>query len=148
MRPSRLTLLTIAYCTCALIGVGAQSDATKSKTKPPKNITLSGCVERDQKTPDQFTIRDAKQHRTFRLTGFDLREYLDKPVQVDGGLVVKGVTIKGGLTPTPNVAAQAGAMDPSRAAVAAQTQATGTGSDEEMQEFLVKAVRAMSGTCK
>ena len=58
----------------------------------------------------------------------------------------QGLTIKGGLTPSPNVAAQAGAMDPARAAMAAAGGAAGPGT-VDLPEFKVKSVRPVSGGC-
>jgi len=73
---------------------------------------------------------------------------MDRPVQIDGGVVVKGLKISGGLKPTANVAAQAGAIDPSRAMVQAATSESGTGTAVDVQEFRVKAIRPASGTCR
>jgi hypothetical protein len=127
--------------------IGAAQD--KKPAKPPKTITLSGCVERDPTGPDRFTITDTNDGNKYRVTGKDFREFLDRPVQLDGGVVVKGLKISGGLKPTANVAAQAGAIDPSRAMVQAATTESGTGTPVDVQEFRVKAIRpATSGSCK
>jgi hypothetical protein len=49
--------------------------------------------------------------------------------------------------PSPNVAAQAGAMDPTQAAIAAQSAGTsGTGSD--LPVLTVSSVRGVSGSCQ
>jgi hypothetical protein len=56
------------------------------------------------------------------------------------------LTIKGGLLPNPNVAAQAGAMDPARAAMASAGGAAGPGA-VDLPEFKVKSVRPVSGGC-
>ena len=112
-------------------------------------ITLSGCVQRDETAREQFVIKDAHEG-TYRLSGKDFREYLGRSITVNGGVVVKGFAVKGGLTPNPNIAAQAGALDPSRAAVQAQVaeQTTGRDSDTALPEFRVKSVRSGSGACK
>src|SRR5262249_43960346 len=116
-------------------------------SKPPKTITLSGCVERDESQPEAFKLTDAKAKKTYRLTGADFREYVGRRVQIDGGIVVRGVKIVGGLQPNPNIAAQAGALDPSRAAVQAATSGTATGPAANVQEFRVKAIRS-AGSCE
>jgi hypothetical protein len=117
--------------------------------KPPKTITLTGCVQRDEKTPDLFTLTDKITARTYRLTGADFREHIGRRVQVDGGVVgggvVKGVRISGGLQPNANVAAQA-AMDPSEAAVASAPGIGPTGTIG-LSDFHVKTIRSSSGTC-
>jgi hypothetical protein len=122
----------------------AQSSANK---KPPKVITLSGCVERDEKSPQQFVIKDS-QEGTYRISGKDFREYLGRSVKVDGGVVVKGFVVKGGLQPNPNIAAQAGALDPSRAAVQAATAQSTTGPDSTLPEFRVKKIATATGQCE
>jgi hypothetical protein len=114
----------------------------KAKTEP---ITLSGCVVRSDTSPSQFTLEDKKAGATYRLTGVDFRDYIGRPVVVVGS-GAKKLAIVGGLTPTPNVAAQAGAIDPSRAAVVAQTDAASTG-NVEFPEFKVKSIRPSGGSC-
>jgi hypothetical protein len=83
---------------------------------------------------------------TYRLTGTAVRDYVGQTVLIVGGSASKKLTIRGGLVPSPNVAAQAGAMDPARAAVASQGGSAGPGS-VELPEFKVKSVRQVSGSC-
>ena len=127
----------------------AQEKTPPKEKQKPKNemITLSGCIVRGEHAPGQYTLDD-KTVGTFRLTGADFRDYLGRRVQIIGGIPsARRLTIKGGLTPNPNVAAQAGAMDPARAAVAAQGGAAGPGT-VELPEFRVKSVRPVSGSCE
>ncbi len=124
----------------------AAQDKDKKAPAAPKTISLSGCVVRGEKTPDSFTIEDTS-HGKYRLTGVNLRDYIGQRVQIAGGVVeTKRFTIKGGLMPNPNVAAQAGAMDPARAAVASAGGAAGPGT-VNLPEFKVKSVRPVSGGC-
>jgi hypothetical protein len=87
-------------------------------------LTLTGCVARAD--IDRFTLDDAK-NGTFELKGKALDRYIGKRVEVRGSS--SGLHITGGLWPSPNVAAQAGGLDPAQAAVAAMpgggTQGTG-----------------------
>jgi hypothetical protein len=137
---------------CALCGLSVHivaQDKTPAKQQKPKAemITLSGCIVHGEHAPGQYTLDD-KTAGTFRLTGADFRDYLGRRVQIIGGIPsARRLTIKGGLTPNPNVAAQAGAMDPARAAVAAQGGAAGPGT-VELPEFKVKSVRPISGSCE
>jgi hypothetical protein len=80
------------------------------------------------------------------LTGTDFRDYIGRRVQIVGGVPSRRFTIVGGLTPNPNVAAQAGDMDPSRAANAAAGGVAGPG-NVQLPEFRVKSVRPVSGAC-
>jgi hypothetical protein len=123
-----------------------QSDKPRPAPKvDSKTITLSGCVERGETTPTQYTLADAKEG-TYRLTGTDVRDYIGKKVEIVGASPTGRLKIVGGLTPTPNVAAQAGAIDPSRAATAAAGGSAGPGT-VSLPEFKVKSVRPVSGSC-
>ena len=152
LRTSDFVLQTSLCLACALTLIdvtplGAQG--TKADT-PPKDtnkvITLSGCVERAGTTPTQYTLVDAKEGTTYRLTGTDVRDYIGKRVQIVGAQPSGRLKIVGGLTPTPNIAAQAGAMDPARAATAAAGGSAGPGT-VTLPEFKVKSVRPVSGSC-
>jgi hypothetical protein len=135
----------LALAVVGLSTLGAQDKKTSAK-ETPKTISLSGCVVRGEKAPEQYTLDDATEGK-YRLTGLNLRDYIGKRVQIAGGIVeTKRLTIKGGLTPNANVAGQAGAMDPARAAVAAAGGAAGPGT-VDLPEFKVKSVRPVSGGC-
>ena len=141
MRQMTFALALTLACSLPL---GAQDKKKDDKT--PKTISLSGCVVRGEKVADQFTLED-KTEGKYRLSGVNLRDYLGQRVQIAGGVVeTKRLTIKGGLLPNPNVAAQAGAMDPARAAVASAGGAAGPGT-VDLPEFKVKSVRPVSGGC-
>ena len=130
-----------------LVVLGAATVSAQKPAKPPKTITLSGCVERDATKPEDFKLTDVKAKKTYRLVGADFREYLGRRVQIDGGVVVKGLKISGGLQPNANIAAQAGALDPSRAAVQAATAGSTVGPTTDVQDFKVKTIRP-AGACE
>jgi hypothetical protein len=139
-----------AACVVVALGAGVAPAQTKSEQKAQakgKNepITLSGCVVRSETSPTQYTLEDKEAGWKYRLTGVDFRDYIGKPVVVIG-TGAKKVAVVGGLTPTPNIAAQAGAMDPSRAAVEAQTAAASPG-NVVVPEFKVKSIRPSGGAC-
>jgi Protein of unknown function (DUF5818) len=139
MRATHACVVLVAVALCAPL------DAQNKKAL--KTVSLSGCVVQSEKTADQFTLNDAKEG-TFRLSGVKLRDYLGQRVQVAGAVVEnKRLTVKGGLLPNPNVAAQAGAMDPARAAVASSGGAAGPGTVDDFPEFKVKSVRPADGSC-
>lgn len=145
MRHHRVLALALASSVAASVNLSAQK---KDKTpKPAGPITLTGCIVRGESAPGQFTLAEGKDSQIYRLTGTDLRDYVGRRVQIVGGLPdSKRLKIVGGLTPSPNIAAQAGAMDPSRAVVAAATDAGGPGR-VELPEFKVKSVRPIAGSC-
>lgn len=114
--------------------------------QPPKNgnVTLSGCVEPSQTGKNAFTLDD--DGRTYLLKGVDVRDFVGKQVEVIGA-VPKRLTIAGGLYPSANVAAQAGGIDPTKAAMAAQSGPTSQ-SPKPTVDFTVKSVRLLSGACE
>jgi len=128
----------------ALLMLSAQDS---KPPKAPKVVSLNGCVQPDEKTPGQFTLTDTSLHQKFHLKGRDFREYVGRLVKVDGGVDVKGLKIKGGLQPNANIAGQAGAMDPSRAVVAAAV-AEGSVGTVDVQDFQVKTIRPTGGRCE
>lgn len=122
--------------------MSAQSRATRPSTSqqaaqgPDKALTLLGCVQRDENQADWFTLSDKTTGATYHLTGRPVRAY-----------VWRNVRIVGGLVPSPNIAAQAGAIDPTKAAMASLgTNAPGAGNVEPL-EFRVTQVRRLTGSC-
>ena len=135
--PCRRALVCVFRCKPRTRGAGHQRI---------KTISLSGCVVRGETTPDQFTLEDATEGK-YRLSGMKLQDYVGRRVKIAGGVVgSKRLVIKGGLLPNPNVAAQAGAMDPARAAVASAGGSAGPGT-VELPEFKVRSVRPVTGEC-
>ena len=116
----------------------AQSGQTSSPALAPlaaKTITLTGCVQRDAVKPGWFTLSDTKTGTIYRLTGANVRAY-----------VWRNVRIVGGFVPSPNIAAQAGAIDQTKAAMAYQG-ANPPGAGIEPLEFNVARVRRLTGSC-
>jgi hypothetical protein len=143
MRPAAfIVALTIG---CAL-PIAAQEKVKETKGKPPKTLSLSGCVVRSENPPGRFTLEDANEGK-YRLTGVNVGDYVGQRVSIAGGVVeTKRLTIKTGLTPNANVAAQASSMDPARIAVANAGGAAGPGM-VDLPEFKVRSVRPVSGSC-
>jgi hypothetical protein len=139
MRPVAFAFGLALFCTVA---IGAQD----KKPEKPKTLSLSGCVVRNEAVPNQFTLEDKEEGR-FRLSGINMSDYVGRRVQIGGAVPdSKKLVIKGGLTPNANVAAQAGSIDPVRAAVASAGGAAGPGT-VDLPEFKVKSVRPVSGGC-
>jgi hypothetical protein len=140
----------VALTLAATAGVAAQQRSGASEKKEPaapRTLTLTGCVERGS-TPNQFTLRDAENGK-YEVSGAGINKYVGRLVQVAGTPGSTRFRIKGGLWPTPNVAAQAGAIDPARAAIAAQPGGGATGTGEiALPTFKVKAIRTLDGGCE
>ena len=140
MRYALFTLITLASVAAA----PAQQEPAKEKppAKKPTTITMTGCVQKSEAPGGGYTLTEDTP--VYRLTGVDVRDYVGRRVEIAGAAPRK-MTITGGLLPSPNVAAQAGSMDPARAATAAADAAmrNGTGAPE----FRVRAIKPITGSC-
>jgi len=122
----------------AATALGAQSTLTANAAPDPgaaKPLTLVGCVQPDTARPERFTLSD-KTGTTYHLTGANVKGY-----------VWRNVRIRGGLVPSPNLAAQAGAIDQTKAAMVYQgANPPGTGNSGPL-EFSVTRVQRVTGSC-
>lgn len=143
--------ITLAILTASALAVSLSAqtpqDAPAKPAPAPRTLTLTGCVERST-VPNKYTIVDGENGK-YEVSGSDIRKYLGQRVQVAGTPSSTKFRVRGGLWPTPNVAGQAGAIDPAKAAIAAQPGggARGTG-DIDLPTLKVKAVRTMDGACE
>jgi hypothetical protein len=140
------SLITTAIVLLSVTAAAAAQKPTTTEAQKPKRpttVTIDGCVAKSETVSDLFTLVDGPD--TYRLTGLDVRDYVGKRVQVSSG-APRRLTIKGGLYPSPNVAAQAGAMDPSRAATAA-TDASAAARPDALPEIRVRAIKPVPGSC-
>jgi hypothetical protein len=132
--------LTLA---AALIGATAAQKTPATANPKPSTVSHDGCIVASPTMKNAFTLDDEGQ--TYVLKGLDMRDLVGKRVQVIGA-ASKRLRIVGGLYPSPNVAAQAGGMDPTKAAMASQSGPTSQ-SARPAVEFNVKSVRVLAGTC-
>jgi hypothetical protein len=138
----RLTAMLVLVCSA---GLASAEQSSKQPRKDKTPVVMRGCVAAG--SARQFTFTDSKDRSTYRLTGADVAKYVGQEVQIVGGPDTRRFRVAGGLTPTPNVAGQAGAIDPARAAVAAGGGGTtGTGAPD-LPEFRVTRVSAIAGRC-
>ena len=122
------------------------SPAAPKDTKTP--VTLSGCVSRNITAPGTFTFAETGTGAKYRL-GAVVRKYAGQRVEIVGAPVGRRPTIRGGLYPSPNAAAQAGALDPAQAAIASLPGGASSGTGTvELPEFRVTRVRAVAGSCQ
>jgi hypothetical protein len=124
-----------------LIPQGAQKPSTSVEP-----LTLTGCVSEKPQRGD-YTFTPADGGNRYRLTGKDIRKYAGQRVEVVQ-VQPKKFQIKGGLYPSPNVAAQAGALDPVESGIATQPGSGVSTINAELPEFRAGRVRVVTGACQ
>jgi hypothetical protein len=119
--------------------LAAQSAAVSSPAAAPltkKPITVIGCIQPDATRPEWFTVSDTKTGASYRLTGPNVKAYVGRNVRIVGGLV-----------PSANIAAQAGAVVQTKAATAFEgANPQGTAKVEPV-EVNVARVQPVTGSC-
>jgi hypothetical protein len=136
--------MTFAAALAALL-IGSATAQTTPATPPPKTNTVAhdGCVVASPHAKNAFTLNEDGQ--TYLLKGVDVRDLVGKRVEVIGA-APKRLQVVGGLYPSANVAAQAGAIDPTTAAIASQSGPTSQSARPTI-EFTVKSVRVLPEPC-
>jgi hypothetical protein len=141
MRTAAVLLALLSWLPAPVWQSQSQPSTSDASGKHQAPMTLAGCVSPKPANGNfTFTTKDGTK---YQLSGKNLKKYAGQEVEIVGG-EGKKLTIKGGLMPSPNVAAQAGAMDPTQAAIAAQS--AGTGSD--LPVLTVSSVRGVSRSCQ
>jgi hypothetical protein len=127
----------------------AQSQpAPQKKADSNEPVTLKGCVVRDVSSGSSYTFTDESTGTKYRLAGKSVAKYSGTAVEVVGLIDTRNVAVTGGLWPTPNAAAQAGNMDPGKAAVIALGGGSvGTGR-VELPTLRITRVGLGAGECK
>jgi hypothetical protein len=139
-------LAAIALCSSLPLAAAQQSPDSKP---PAKNepIALTGCISTSPSGTGAYTFQE-NEGAKYRLSGKGVRKFAGQKVEIVGGSP-KGFTIRGGLLPSPNIAAQAGALDPAQVAIASQPGGSATaGTGTELPEFRVARVRVVDGSCR
>ena len=146
-----LLIFVLASATATLAAVPARAQSASSSTgKPDRNkpVTMSGCVVRDLAGNSQFMFTDNTDGTRYRLSGRDVSKFAGQPLQIVGVVDTRKLRIVGGLTPSPNIAGQAGAIDPGKAAVAALGGGTTGSGSGDLPTFRVARVSAAQGECR
>ena len=123
-----------------------------AKPDPNQPMTMNGCVARDYtdaRNASAYTFVDGTDGSRYRLSGKNVSKFSGMAVQVVGIVDTKKLKIVGGLWPSPNVAAQAGAIDPGKAAVAAMPGggSSGTG-NVDLPTLNVTRIGLGQGECR
>jgi len=146
MRNAAVLIAVLSWLPSPMSPTQSQPPAGDTSGKRQAPMTVAGCVSPKPAGANfTFTTKDGTK---YRLTGKNIRKYAGQQVELVGG-EGKKLAVKGGLLPSPNVAAQAGAIDPGQATIASQPGGTaaGTGS-AELPVFTVNHVRGLNRSCE
>ena len=127
---------------------GAAAQSRQPSKDAPTNIELTGCVSLTPGASGQFAIVDAASGNAYRLSGKGIRKYAGQRVTVVGGPQKRRLGVRFGLWPSPNVAAQAGAIDPAQESIARQPGGPASGAESKLPEFHVVRMRGVEGACQ
>jgi hypothetical protein len=143
-----VAVLAVAVAT----GVGAQGQESTAKESTAKAQTspleLTGCVSASPGASGDFTFVDGESGNSYLLKGKNIRKYAGQRVTVTGSQSNKKVAVKLGLWPSPNIAAQAGALDPQQESVARQPGGAASGVETKLPELRVARLRVAEGACR
>ena len=132
----------------ATIDAQEQSKSTaQDQSKAPSTIELTGCVSVNPAAGGQYAFVDNASGGTYRLNGKNLKKYAGQRVRLVGDPSTKRLKFKTGLWPSPNIAAQAGALDPAQESIARHSGATG-GAPDATPELRVVRVHGVEGACQ
>ena len=137
-----------------IVGVSAaaaqQPEKSEKPSTTPAAMTLTGCVSDKPGRSGQYMFQEADGlKQQFRLNGKDIKKYAGLRVEVVAGSPSgKGLSIRGGLWPSPNAAAQAGALDPAQESIARQPGGANSGAGAEVPELRVTRLRLVEGSCE
>ena len=130
-----------------IMALGLLAAPGQKASEQVEPLRLTGCVSAKPAKGGDYTFSDGAGS-TYRLTGKDIKKFAGKKVEVIES-ASKSFGVKGGLYPSPNVAAQAGALDPVQSAIATQPgSGANTGTGGSLPEFRAGRVRTVEGTCQ
>jgi len=144
--PAWVSLAAVGIAAAVAAQVRAQEPA---KDKTPTSIELTGCISLRPTASGEFTIVDVESGNQFRLSGKGVRKYAGQRVAMVGSPPGRGLKFRFGLWPSPNVAAQAGALDPVQEAVSRQPGGSARMADPaSLPELHVDRIRGVTGACQ
>ncbi|MEO8256148.1 MAG: hypothetical protein ABI868_02270 [Acidobacteriota bacterium] len=123
-----------------------KSQLAAPKKTTPAVVAVTGCISPDTTTPGGYLFLDSSTGAKYRLSGFDERKDSGQRGEIVVGTGARRVTIRGGLVPSPNVAAQAGAIDPNKAVIA-RAGSGPNGTNVPLPEFRAERIQTIGAPC-
>src|SRR5688572_18904962 len=116
--------------------------------KPPTTLELTGCVSVNPAAGGQYGFIDTASGGTYRLNGKNLKKYAGQRVRLVGDASTKRLKFKTGLWPSPNIAAQAGALDPAQESIARHSGGAANLPDGTPELKVVRVHGVVDGACQ
>ena len=145
--PATLGAALMIVSITTLAAQDQSKSAANDQSKSPTTIELTGCMSVNPAAGGQYAFVDNASGGTYRLNGKNLKKYAGQRVRLVGDTSTKRVRIKTGLWPSPNIAAQAGALDPAQESIARHSGAT-QGPPDATPELRVVRVHGVEGACQ
>jgi hypothetical protein len=135
-----------AFLAGGLLAIAGAVAAAAQSSAPADTRTVTGCVEASSTERNRFTLADGATGPIYVLKGMSVRDFVGKRVEITAR-PPRRLRITGGLYPSPNAAAQAGAIDPGRAAVEALQNGPYGNERRPTIELEVRSARIVAGEC-
>jgi hypothetical protein len=136
-----------AVAGAALVIVSIGTLAAGAQTKTPTTVELTGCVSLSPSADGQFVFVDAAGGGTYRLNGKNVKKFAGQRVTLVGDTSNKRLRVRTGLWPSPNIAAQAGALDPAQESIARHSGGTNM-PEARAPELRVVRMNGAEGACQ
>ena len=146
--PKEFVLGAIVAVLSTAGSAASQQVSGSAQRQATATMSLTGCVSATPGPSGQFEFVDAGTGSTYRLTGREVRKFAGQRMQIVVGSSTNAMTIRGGLWPSPNVVAQAGALDSAQAAVASRERTNVAANGGAVTELRVVDMRGLSGACR
>jgi hypothetical protein len=138
---------SVVCAACLAISAGAEARQRNDK-QPAVSKELTGCVSVRPAASGEFTIVDSETGGAFRLSGRGIQKYAGRHVTVEGSPPTNRLGFRFGLWPSPNTAAQAGALDPAQESISRQPGGgTSSADSSRLPELRVQRIRIVGGSC-
>lgn len=144
----RTTTFVLIMGLCVAAIAAAQDRDASKPAGTSTTVELTGCVSLSPGTSGQYAFVEGESGGTYRLTGKGIKDYAGQRVTVVADPNSKKPKFRFGLWPSPNVAAQAGAMDPAQESIARQQGGAASNADARFPELRVVRMRGAAGACR
>jgi hypothetical protein len=121
--------------------------SAQGQTKTPTTVELTGCVSLSPSADGQFVFIDGASGGSYHLNGKNIKKYAGQRVTIVGDPRSKRIQVRTGLWPSPNIAAQAGALDPAQESIARHSGGTNM-PDARAPELRVVRMNGVEGACQ